>query len=212
MKNIFRRVLRRLIPGLSIEDEANVGYLGYRGNVGSSTKILVGSNIRFDVESEDRVYVNIGEKGIIKASFIFESNQGIVNIGNNVHIGGATFISRTSITIENDVTMAWGIMIYNHDSHSIFWENRKNDNNQCYQDYINHSGNNVANKDWRNVVSKPIHICSKVWIGFDVTILKGVTIGEGAVVGAKSVVTRDVPPWTVVAGNPARVVKQLNPS
>lgn len=40
-------------------------------------------------------------------------------------------------------------------------------------------------------------------------ILKGVTIGEGAIVGAGSVVTKDVPPWTVVAGNPARVVKKL---
>jgi galactoside O-acetyltransferase len=42
-----------------------------------------------------------------------------------------------------------------------------------------------------------------------VVILKGVTVGEGAVVGAKSVVTKDVPAWTVVAGNPARVVKSL---
>ena len=48
-----------------------------------------------------------------------------------------------------------------------------------------------------------------MWIGFDVTILKGVTIGEGAVIGAKSVVTKDVEPWTVVAGNPAVVVKYL---
>jgi galactoside O-acetyltransferase len=108
--------------------------------------------------------------------------------------------------------MAWGIILYDHDSHNIHWEYRKNDNHQCYNDYENHNGNNVFNKDWSHVTSKPIRICSKVWIGFDVTILKGVTIGEGAVVGAKSVVTKDVPAWTVVAGNPARVVKQLNPN
>ena len=46
----------------------------------------------------------------------------------------------------------------------------------------------------------------------NVTILKGVTVGEGAIVGACSVVTRDVPAWTVVAGNPAKIVKQLNKS
>ncbi len=105
--------------------------------------------------------------------------------------------------------MAWGITLYDHNSHSIYWDERKNDNMQCYSDYINYGGNNIVNKDWSNVISKEIVIESKVWIGFDVVILKGVTIGEGAVVGARSVVTKDIPPWTVVVGNPARVVKYL---
>ena len=132
-----------------------------------------------------------------------------MKIGDNVHIGGAMFISRESITVGNDVTMAWDITIYDHNSHSIHWEDRKNDNQQCYEDYINHNGNNITNKDWSNVKSAPIVIKDKVWIGFGVTVLKGVTIGEGSVVGAKSVVTKDVPAWSVVAGNPAQVVKQL---
>lgn len=185
--------------------------LGTEARVSSTTYLLHGSSIRFDVGNESRKYVIIGEKCIVKSVFVFESKDGSVKIGNNVHIGGATFISRSAIIIEDDVTMAWGIVLYDHDSHSIHWENRKDDNHQCYNDYANYNGNNVVNKDWSKVVSKSIKVCSKAWIGFDVTILKGVTIGEGAVVGAKSVVTRDVPPWTVVAGNPARVVKQLNP-
>jgi len=48
------------------------------------------------------------------------------------------------------------------------------------------------------------------WIGFKATILKGVHIGRGAIVAAGSVVTHDVPAWTIVAGNPARVVKRLD--
>lgn len=48
-----------------------------------------------------------------------------------------------------------------------------------------------------------------VWLGFNVVVLKDVRIGEGAIVGARSVVTSDVPPWTVVAGCPARVVKEI---
>ena len=57
----------------------------------------------------------------------------------------------------------------------------------------------------------PVHIGHDAWIGCLVVILKGVTIGEGAVVGAGSVVSNDVPPFTIVAGNPARVVRELGP-
>ena len=62
----------------------------------------------------------------------------------------------------------------------------------------------------RNVITcKPVHICRQVWIGAGATILPGVTIGENAVVGAGSVVTHDVPPMTIVAGNPARTIKTI---
>ncbi len=55
----------------------------------------------------------------------------------------------------------------------------------------------------------PITIGDSVWLGGNVTVLPGVTIGEGAVVGAGSVVTRDIPPRTVVAGNPAHIIRSL---
>ncbi|MCE6990958.1 acyltransferase [Dyadobacter sp. CY323] len=166
-----------------------------------------GIKLFFRTSKEQRCYVTVGENCIINADFIFESERGEVQIGNNVQIGSANFICRNGITIGNDVTMAWGITIYDHDSHSVNWEERQNDNTQCYKDFIEHTGNMIVNKDWSKVKSRPISIQDKVWIGFDATILKGVTIGEGAVVGAKSVVTKDVPPWSVVAGNPAKVVK-----
>jgi galactoside O-acetyltransferase len=105
--------------------------------------------------------------------------------------------------------LAWGITIYDHDSHSTNWHFRKNDNHNCFKDFVKYK-NKVKNKDWSKVISKPIKIEDKVWIGFDVTILKGVTIGEGSVIGARSVVTKDVPAWSIVAGNPARIVKKLN--
>lgn len=57
--------------------------------------------------------------------------------------------------------------------------------------------------------AKPIRIGSDVWIGGGAKILPGVTVGDNAVIGAGSVVTRDVPPNTVVAGNPARVIRRL---
>ena len=84
--------------------------------------------------------------------------------------------------------MAWDIMIYDHNSHSIFWEERKHDNTNCYNDYLNFNENKIVNKDWSNVKDAPIVIKDKVWIGFGVTILKGVTIGEGAVIAPHEVI------------------------
>ncbi|MEO6520457.1 MAG: acyltransferase [Mucilaginibacter sp.] len=178
-------------------------------NIGEGSVLLSGLKLNFSTGKEDREYITIGKKCLIESNFIFETASGYVSIGNNVHIGGATFICRTKIEIHDDVTMAWGITLYDHNSHSIYWEDRKNDNHNCYSDYHQYNGNNIVNKDWSAVVSKPIIIHSKVWIGFGVTVLKGVTIGEGAVVGAGSVVTRNVEPWTVVGGNPAVVIKKL---
>jgi acetyltransferase-like isoleucine patch superfamily enzyme len=57
-----------------------------------------------------------------------------------------------------------------------------------------------------------VHIKNDVWIGNDVTIMSGVTIGSGAVIGAHSVVTKDVNPYEIVAGNPAKFIKNRFPS
>lgn len=59
------------------------------------------------------------------------------------------------------------------------------------------------------ITCKPVRICHRAWIGAGATILPGVTVGENAVVGAGSVVTRDVEPNTIVAGNPARLIRRI---
>ena len=66
--------------------------------------------------------------------------------------------------------------------------------------------------DDRKISTKPVIIKDRVWIGEFVSILPGVTIGEGAVIGANSVVTHDVPPAVVVVGNPARAIRCWNDS
>ncbi len=82
------------------------------------------------------------------------------------------------------------------------------------------SGAYITDSDWhgiydrieRNAVPAPIRIGNNVWIGDRALVLKGVTIGDNAIVGACAVVTKDVPANVVVAGNPARIVKELDPS
>lgn len=65
------------------------------------------------------------------------------------------------------------------------------------------------NRPRASAPSAPVRLHDNVWIGFDVCVLPGVTIGEGSVVGARSVVSEDVPAYTVAAGNPARVIRSL---
>lgn len=77
---------------------------------------------------------------------------------------------------------------------------------KCNLITINHD----ANPENRSATyGRPIVIEDNVWIGINSTVLPGVRIGYGAIIGAQSVVTHDVPPMTVVAGNPARIIKKI---
>lgn len=77
---------------------------------------------------------------------------------------------------------------------------------KCNLITINHD----VNPDNRSATyGKPIKIQDKVWLGINATVLPGVTLGYGCIVGANSVVTKDVPPMTIVAGNPTRIIKKI---
>lgn len=154
------------------------------------------------------IYLEVGEHCILDGTFVFETSKGKIKIGNRVHVGTSTLISISRIIIEDDVTIGWGCLIYDHDSHSTDWLERCFDTEREYQCYVRHKSL-IEDKDWSKVKTASIHICSKAWIGANATILKGVTIGEGSVVAAGSVVTKDVPAWCIVAGNPAKIVKTL---
>lgn len=172
---------------------------------------IYGDGFRVDIRNpkDGCEFLKIGKHCIINGNFIFEKDSGKISIGDRVHIGNSTFISINEIKIGNDVTIAWDCLFYDHNSHSTKWAERMNDTEQEYQDVI--SGRNViANKNWSVVKSAPIIICDKAWIGTGCKILKGVTIGEGAIVAAGSVVTKDVEPWTVVGGNPAVFLKKAD--
>ncbi|MFC5758753.1 acyltransferase [Rhizobium sp. GCM10022189] len=145
--------------------------------------------------------VQIGQNSIINCIISFDDPNGCVSIGDRCYIGSSHLVCHSDIQIENDVIISWGVTIVDHDSHSQDWGLRKND----VRDW------GLGRKDWSGVSIKPVIIRDKVWIGFGASILKGVTVGEGAVIGAQAVVTRDVAPYTVVAGNPARIIRHITP-
>jgi acetyltransferase-like isoleucine patch superfamily enzyme len=166
-----------------------------------------GFGVRLDVPRDD-IALTIGDRCILMNQFVFESDRGKITVGNGVFINSGTMvISRSLVEIGNNVTIAWGCVIYDHNSHSISYLDRVKDQDQQLIDLP--TGSLCAHKDWSKVETAPIRICDHAWLGFDVAVLKGVTVGEGAIIGARAVVTRDIPPWTIAAGNPAKVVKEI---
>jgi galactoside O-acetyltransferase len=144
--------------------------------------------------------LKIGDGSIFAGRLAMDRDNAIIGVGPRSFVGKGLLVAAKSIDIGADVLLSWGVTIVDHQSHSIDFADRAGD----VASWLN------AKKDWSMVEIAPVRICDKVWVGFGVSILPGVTVGEGAVVGAASVVTRDVEPWTVVAGNPAKVVKRLD--
>lgn len=157
---------------------------------------------------KNKIFLEVGDDTILDCVLIFESEEGKIKIGSNCWIGQSNIICRNSIVIEDNVFIAYGITIYDHDSHSLDYTKRRGDIAQQLDDHKN-GRYLLANKHWDSVKCKPVRICSDAWIGMNSIILKGVTIGEGAVIGAGSVVTKDVEPWTIVAGNPAKYIRKI---
>jgi galactoside O-acetyltransferase len=170
---------------------------------------IVSKNFQITFNNPIGECLNIGNYCVLECSVIFETQRGSVVIGDNTYIGGNTkLISINSIKIGNNVQISWGVTIYDHNGNSLNYINRRVDSANIYKNY--YSNNMLSEFGWSKVKSAPIVIKDDVWIGFGVTILKGVTIGQGAIVSANSVVTKDVEAFTIVMGNPAVKVKDLN--
>lgn len=114
-------------------------------------------------------------------------------IGNNVGMSGSTINATTSVSIGDNTIIGSGCLITDTDSHPILAEHR----------LLQYGGAQYTKH-------APIVIEDNVFIGARSIIMKGVHIGNGSVVGAGSVVTKDVPANVIVAGNPAKIIKHIN--
>lgn len=146
-------------------------------------------------------YIGIGERCLVHGQLVLERSESRIDIGNNSFVGGGTVLDcALSISVDDDVLISYACIVSDCDNHSSSLSLRKND----LAAWMNNTRHN-----WDHSPMAPIRICRGAWIGARSIILKGVTIGEGAIVGAGSVVTRDVPAFTIVAGNPARILREL---
>lgn len=113
-------------------------------------------------------------------------------IGKRVGMSGVTICAKTRVSIEDGVMLGSGAIIADTDFHCLDHEVRGTD------------------VDFMMAKSSPIHIGANSFVGANSMILKGVSIGARSVVAAGAIVTKDVPPDVIVAGNPAKIIKKIN--
>lgn len=187
MKKVLKIIINKIINFRFRNKVTIIGEV----NFSHTTKIALTNGSR----AKDIV---LNDKGRIYGTLISKFN-GKIYIEENVKIGFGTILASTnSIHIKKGTALAHNIKIFDNNNHPVNPEDRKIMYNSPWDSKY---------RTWKYSVSAPIVIGENVWIGADVRINKGVTIGDNSIVAANSVVTKDVPANCIVAGNPARVVK-----
>jgi acetyltransferase-like isoleucine patch superfamily enzyme len=153
----------------------------YRRNVSGGRYLQVAKGVR--ISKRKNVNIMIGERVSLyrDVAFYLDSPGASISIGDKTYINNRTEIKcEEKVMIGKSCAISWDVTIMDTDYHSIDGKPS----------------------------TLPVLIGNHVWIGCRAIILKGVNIGNGAIVAANSVVTKDVPPNSLVAGNPARVIKE----
>jgi acetyltransferase-like isoleucine patch superfamily enzyme len=163
-------------------DFTTYGIINFKLAKSCSIKIGSGTTIRSHWKSNPA-------GGGQQRSIIALKDGASIEIGNNVGISNSTIYCSESIVIQDDVLVGVNCVIYDTDCHALDYNQR------------------LAGD--KGVKQAPVIIKQGAWIGGHCIVLKGVTIGKHSVIGAGSVVTKDVPDYELWAGNPARFIKRI---
>lgn len=178
----------------------------YKKNYGAKDSIQFGLTSRIHLLNESsssdiRIQNNVRMLGQLLSEY-----HGKIIIGHNTTIGAGTIIrSVEQVCIGAYCAISEHIIISDNNSHPINPKDRMYMNKSIFS---NSQIRKVKPTSWMFSDHKPIIIEDCVWIGEYARICKGVTIGHGSIVAANSVVTKDVPSNCIVAGNPAKIVKE----
>lgn len=206
MKNLIIKLLQKIVFRTSLQNYIVRQY--EQDKMAKHTALVTGQNFTFYPETivynqqNNPSKITIGNDTHVRGTLLVFKYGGEINIGKNCYIGDNTRIwSGENISIGNHVLIAHQVNIVDTQAHEIDSMERS----LRYEELIKNGS--WSNKG--NIQTSAIVIKDRAWISFNSIILKGVTIGEGAIVAAGSVVTKDVAPYTMVAGNPAVFVKNV---
>jgi acetyltransferase-like isoleucine patch superfamily enzyme len=130
--------------------------------------------------SQLKVAVKIERAAMLYGCTLDVGPRGYVRIGEHAMVTSALIQCDANVDIGSYAMIAWGVVIMDS--------------------YRTGAGDQYA-------AARPVRLGENCWIGFEACVLPGVSVGRGAIVGARAVVTQDVPPDSLVAGNPARVIR-----
>ncbi len=172
--------------------------------------VEAGPQVRFGASSRvinpgPPARIKVGARTLVDGELLVHDYGGAIEIGEASYVGPGTRIwSGERLVIGDHVFIAHNATITDTNAHQLDASERA----AHYQRTV------VEAQPFEKgtIETAPVTIGDHAWINFNVAILKGVTIGEGAIIGAGSVVTRDVPPFVLCAGNPARVIRDLRGS
>ena len=210
IQRILNQILKKYLNSTLLQDTIDIDKLLHQIHKKQIDNCL--KKVTINIESKfyeqtqvnnfqnDREKILIGKNSHIRGFLQVFAYGGEILIGDNCYVGENSYIwSGDFIKIGNNVLISHSVNIVDSNAHEL-------NSLERHKGYLSLLKNGHP-KEKGSIITAPIIIKDNVWVNFNSVILKGVTIGEGAVVAAGSVVTTDVPDYAVVGGNPARVIK-----
>ncbi len=202
---MIHKILKRIFSRLALHLKY---YLEEESISQCYSQVMAENDVQFALNSKvcnqqnNKSKIKIASNTNIAGMLLVFEYGGEIEIGEYCYVGEFSRIySGDRIVIGNNVLISHGVNIFDNNSHEVNPIERE----------IGYKGmlkNGMSFLKGR-IDTSPVIIHDNVWIGMNSIVLKGVTIGKGAIISAGSVVTKNVPPFTIVAGNPAKVVKEI---
>lgn len=182
--------------------------LGLPPNLQVASTVFIDSSYGFagfQSVRPDAMFIDEGS-GCYDRSSVLTSDNGKISIGKFTILNGTTLICKNEIIIGDHCMLAWGSVI------TDWWLNAEKLSIESRRALLKKALQDPLRPHPFVGEAKPVVLENNCWVGFDAVVLSGVRLGKGCVVGCKTVVDKDVPPYAVVAGSPAQIVRYLQPT
>lgn len=164
----------------------------------------------YNLPPQKRICIFIDAGAQIFGSLVLLRSDATIKIGKNSQLGNSLLVCSDEISIGESVLISWGVTIMDTDAHSSNWHQRSADIDNFRRGYNGTEDNNVLKyHNWHEVKRAPVCIGDNAWLGFGSSILKGVNIGAGSIIGAGSVVRNNIQSGVIALGNPCIEVKKI---